>query len=230
LRPCQAIMAVFAVFSRRRGVVDAEVEALVDRIVAGDETAWPLLWRRVESKLLATLRRPYFIGSLSQREDDCRNIVVEVMARLRANDYARLRTYAETRRRKPDIVFMAWLLVVAKRVAIDYMRAHEDYEDRRRQRDASTPGKWRVLETLVADSKAPGARPSITNDATVHEILETARTLPAPQLAALTAWLAGHDYAEIAMAQSLPSAKDAERAVRAALASLRRRVREEDPS
>jgi DNA-directed RNA polymerase specialized sigma24 family protein len=219
-------MVVLALSSADDGgdvVRDADAEALIGRLLAGDETAWPSLWRALEPGLLATLRRPYFLGALSQREDDCRNIVVEAMARLRADGYARLRAYAEARREKPGLVFMAWLLVVAKRVAIDYMRAHEEYHDRRREPGASSPGAWRVLDTLVADSRSPGARPSITDEATVHEVLTSARDLPDDQRAALSGWLAGQDFSEIASARGLPSPKDAERAVRAALERLRRR-------
>jgi DNA-directed RNA polymerase specialized sigma24 family protein len=203
-------------------------DALVTALLDGDETAWPRLWAAVEPRLAATLRRPYFLGALSAREDDCRNIVVEVMARLRADDHARLRAYAATRRERPGIVFMAWLLVVAKRVAIDYIRAHEEYIDRRREKGASSPGKWRVIETLVADSKAPGARPSITARRAAQEILEAARALPAPQHDTLAAWLAGCDFEEIAARGVVASAREAERTVRAALAALRRRFRDDE--
>ena len=207
-----------------------DADSLVDRLLDGDEGAWAPLWRSVEPRLLRVLRQPSFLGALSQREDDCRNIVVTVMERLRADDHARLRLYAERRRERPGLAFMSWLLVVAKRVAIDYMRGHEEYVDRRREPGASSPGKWRAIDTLVADSQLPGARPSITDRAMVQEILAEARALPGGQQEALAGWLEGRDFAEIALAQTLASPREAERAVRAALQSLRRRFRAEDAS
>lgn len=206
---------------------NVEADALISRVLAGDGSAWPELWQLIEPTLYATLRRPYFLGALSQREDDCRNIVVEVMARLRADDFRRLRAYVEARRERPGLVFSAWLLVVGKRVAIDYMRAHEEYVDRRKQKDASSPGAWRFLDTLIADSRAPGTRPSITNEAAAHEILAGADDLPAAQRQALAGWLAGQSFAEIAAGAGMSSEKEAERMVRATLERLRRRFRPE---
>lgn len=204
-----------------------DADSLVDRVLGGEEGAWAELWRSIEPRLARTLRQPSFLGALSGREDDCRNVMVAVMERLRADDHARLRLYAERRRERPGLTFMPWLLVVAKRVAIDYMRAHDEYIDRRRVADASSPGKWRALETLIADSHAPGARPSFTDRALLGEVLAEARELPAAQQAALAAWLEGRDFAEIAAAQALGGAGDAERLVRAALQTLRRRFRAE---
>jgi DNA-directed RNA polymerase specialized sigma24 family protein len=206
-----------------------DADALVEEVVAaaaGDETAWARLWQAVEPRLYGTLRRPRFLGRLSDSEDDCRNIVVEVMGRLRANDFARLRTFTAARREQPGLPFMAWLLVVAKRAAIDYMRAHEEYVDRRHDADASSPGAWRVLDTLIANSRAHGARPAITDHAAAHEILERAADLPPAQRAALGDWLAGKSFAEMAGSHGLADERAAERAVRAALERLRRQFRE----
>lgn len=200
-------------------------ETLVERVVAGDEEAWPELWKIVEAKLLASLRRPQFLGGLSRREDDCRNVVVEVMARLRADDYRRLRAYVAARRERPDLVFTAWVLVVGRRVAIDYVRAHEEYIDRRNQAQASTPGVWRVIEELMSGSRAPGARPPITDAAAAHEILSHADDLPADQRRTLAEWLAGHSFAEIAASAGLESERQAEKLLRAAIERLRRRFR-----
>jgi len=55
---------------------------------------------------------------------------VEVLARLRADDFHRLSIYLETRRANPSLKFMTWIRVVTKRVGIDYLRAHPDYIDR----------------------------------------------------------------------------------------------------
>lgn len=199
-------------------------ETLIEGVLAADEDAWSRLWPILKPKLLATLRRPSFIGRLSESEDDCRNIVAQVMSRLRAEDHARLRAFQELRQQSPGLPFMPWLLVVAKRVAIDYMCQHDEYLDRRREKDASHPGAWRVLETLV-DGDSPGVRPPITDEATAHEILESAANLPSLQQRALRGWLAGRGFAELAVEEG-KDAREVERALRAGLQKLRRRFRQ----
>lgn len=209
---------------------DADPEALVQLVLAGDGDAWHKLWQAVEPRLYAVLRRPYFLGRLSDSEDDCRAIVVEVMARLKANDLARMHAYARARKERPTLTFHAWLIVVAKRVAIDYLRGVDTYIDRRREPGASKPGGWRILDTLIADSRAHGARAPITDAATAHQILEAAAELPVQQQQALRSWLEGRRYDEIAAQHGFESADAAERALRAGLERLRRRFRAEDPS
>jgi DNA-directed RNA polymerase specialized sigma24 family protein len=204
----------------------SEIDGLVGDTLGGDEAAWHKLWQAVEPKLYATLRRPNLLGRLSQSEDDCRNIVVDVMARLRADGYARLAQYAAARRDNPGLPFIGWLVVVAKRVAVDYLRAHEAYVDRRHIPDASSPGKWREVVTLPPDSQLPGARPSVTGRGAAHELLTFAAGLPEDQRAALTAWLAGATFEDIAAGGD---AKEAERRVRAALERIRRRFRKGGP-
>ena len=51
--------------------------------------------------------------------------------------------------------------------------------------------------------------------------------LPGDQRQALADWLVGRSFAEVAEGAGLPSAKEAERLVRAALQRLRRQFREE---
>jgi len=205
----------------------ADIQRLVTDTLAGDERAWQRLWQHVEPTLYATLRRPQVLGRLSQSEDDCRNIVVEVMSRLRANRFARLGQYVEARRNNPAVPFLGWLVVVAKRVAIDYMRGHETYVDRRHERDASSPGAWRDIRTLPSDSQLPGARPAMTGRGTAHELYAFASTdLPIDQRLALAAWLEGATFEDIAAGGD---PREAEKMVRAALVRLRRRFRE-DPT
>lgn len=223
--PCSGSMRLEVQFRARPVVAVADIQGLVSDTLAGSEAAWQRLWQHVEPTLYATLRRPQVLGRLSQSEDDCRNIVVEVMARLRADRFARLAQYAEARRQNPAIPFMGWLVVVAKRVAIDYMRGHEGYVDRRHEKDASSAGKWREIRTLPSDSQLPGARPAATGRGTAHELYAFAGSeLPADQRAALAAWLEGSTFEEIAAGGD---PKEAEKLVRAALVRLRRRFREQ---
>jgi DNA-directed RNA polymerase specialized sigma24 family protein len=225
--PCRLCVWIGVELCPRRTTVLPDLERLARTALNGDEDAWQELWQAVEPRLYAVLRRPQVLGKLSQSVDDCRNIIVEVMGRLRANDYARLGQFVLARERNPALPFMAWLIVVAKRVAIDYMRAHEFYIDRRHVDGASSPGRWREPEPLPSDSQAPGERPPITNRGTALELVAFAGSdLPAEQRSALEAWLQGSSFAEIAGSGDV---KEAENRVRAALRRLRRRFRTEAP-
>lgn len=102
------------------------LEELVTRVAQGDDAAWRMLWEDLEPRLLAMIARPRFFGRLGQRDDDRRSIVVEVMARLRADGFRRLRGYVATRARNPSLELEPWLRVVAKRVAIDFLLSHGD--------------------------------------------------------------------------------------------------------
>src|SRR5262249_11549552 len=119
------------------------------------------------------------------------------------------------------LAFFTWLQVVAKRVGIDYMRAHPDYIDRRRSRK---PGVWIVPAPLT--SSRPGKPPSITRRGTAAELLRHADVaLPEPQRRALEPWIQSQSYGEIARHLDLGVPAAAARLVRAALERLRRRFR-----
>ena len=209
---------------------DDELEPLVERAALGDERAWQRLWTAVEPRLARILARPHFLGRLAALEDDRRNVVVEVMGRLRANEYHRLRLYLDARRESPSLRFMTWLRVVAKRVGIDYLRGHPDYIDRRRQADASSPGRWIEAGTMPPDSQLGGERPPVTSRGTAGELLRYAdEAMPAAQRRALELWIACEPYEDIARAVGLASAAEAERTVRAAIERLRRRFRDAAP-
>src|SRR5438552_18857796 len=100
-------------------VDDHEIEDLVAAASAADEAAWQRLWAAIEPPLLRIIAQPRFLGRLGGREDDRRNIVVAVMARLRADGFHRLRMYLDAKRGNPRLRFASWLRVVAKRVGLD---------------------------------------------------------------------------------------------------------------
>ncbi len=208
-------------------MTDAEIEGLVPRAVEGDEVAWRGLWAGLEPRLGAIVRKPRFAGRLSRNEDDVRNILVEVMGRLRDDDYRRLRRYLQQKAAKPKMTFMPWLIVVAKRIAIDYLRAHTDYIDMRRNLDTESPGKWVEHRTLPSDSRLEGDRPPVTNQGTALAMLRYAhQMLPPEQVGALELWILSKSFQEMADELELESAKAAERVLRAALERLRRHFRE----
>lgn len=104
----------------------ADLETLVTLASSGDEQAWYQLWNQLDPLLSRIVSRPRFLGRRGKRIDDQRNIVVDVMARMRAANYRRLASYVAVRDARPDLRFETWLRVVAKRVTIDYLRAQPE--------------------------------------------------------------------------------------------------------
>ena len=206
---------------------DAALEVLVASVAAGEPQAWGSLWQALEPRLFGFVRTPKVSGRLCQDLDECRNIVVEVMARLSDDDFRRLRMYLDARAERPTLAFMPWLMVVTKRVAIDYLRGHGEYIDRRRSRNTgSAPGRWVERKTMPSESRIGGARPALTNHGVAMSMMRYAYSeLPADQLSALEQWVLGAGYVAIAAELSLADGKDAEKLVRAALQRLRRHFR-----
>jgi DNA-directed RNA polymerase specialized sigma24 family protein len=175
---------------RVSGMDEEQIEALVARAAEGDTAAWRGLWEDVEPWLERMVANPRFLGRVGQRDDDRSNIIVEVMARLHAGGFQRLKLYVETRRTTPQLKFKTWLRVVTKRVGIDYLRGHQNYIDRRRDPDrGSAPGDWIEPGTLPSPSKLPGERPPVTNRGMALELLRYATVaVPEPGLSALELW------------------------------------------
>ena len=93
---------------------DAELEALLRRVVTGDKNAWRELWTAVTPALKAVSGSWQVAGALSRREDDRRNIEVLVMERLAAEDFRRIRRYLESRDASEGGSFRAWLATVVR--------------------------------------------------------------------------------------------------------------------
>jgi DNA-directed RNA polymerase specialized sigma24 family protein len=204
---------------------EQEIEDLVLAAAGEDDAAWQRLWAAIEPPLTRIVAQPRFLGRLGQRDDDRRNIVVAVMGRLHADRFHRLRLYLEAKRANPRLRFLGWLRVVAKRVGIDYLRAHPDYI-RRHDEDASRPGVWVDAGTLPPASQIAGERPPVTNRGTARELLHYATgAIPDDQRRALELWAYDESFADIARAIGLTDEREAERVVRAAIERLRRRFR-----
>jgi len=208
---------------------DNAIEIQVARAAAGDDAAWQSLRRAIEPRLFSQVAQPRFLGPLSRREDDVRNVVVEVMARLCADGFRRLQVYVATRRSHPRLTFMTWLRVVAKRAGIDYVRGHPDHVDRVREAEMTRSGIWIGTTTLTAAGHSDGERSPVTLLATALEAARHASTLPPAQRRALELWLARLPFDAIARELGLHSAATAERMVHTALERVRMYFREEDP-
>lgn len=220
------VLLSLARVTTRESVNEDEVENLVVAAAGGDQAAWQNLMVEIKPPLTRIVAQPRFLGRLGQREDDRDNIVIAVFERLRANDYNRLQLYLKARGDNPKLRFLSWLRVVAKRVGIDYLRAHPDYL-RRHDANASKPGEWVDAGTLPPASQLFGQRPPMTNIGTAHELLQYARSgaLPEDQQRAIELWSQSESFEDIAKTLGLKSSQAAERMVRAALERLRRKYR-----
>lgn len=187
-----------------------DLDAYLSRALAGEDAAWArllgLLWERVDARVATSRRMGQLRGSL----DDRREVVSRVFARLRRNDLRALRTFAPWKARNPDKTLDDWLAIVTANVIRDYV------SERLGDVDEAGHGLKRLIHTLadaIEEDGEPRKRPPITATVAARELLAIARArLPADQLAALTAWLDGHEAEKTK--------------VRAALARLRRELRE----
>jgi DNA-directed RNA polymerase specialized sigma24 family protein len=205
---------------------DDDLLSLAAEAAAGDEDAWQRIWRRVDGPLAAMIRQ-FHMGRISHEEDERRAVILEVMARLRVDGFRRLRQFVEASARDPKLALLPWLKVVARRVAIDQMRAHPSYVvGRRDEAGGRGTGAWKDPKSLPPPSLLPGERPAMTRDGTARQMLAYAReALPEPQYRALALKVQGEEPSAIAAALDLADAAAAERLVRAAMERLRRRFR-----
>ncbi len=127
---------------------DAQLWALLRAVASGDPTAWPALLTRLEPELLGFARRQP-IGRLRDRDDTPREIVTRVFRRLHARDHAAIQKLCAL---DPPPELRAWLRVVVRRSAIDYMREAPEFE----RATANRPDRWISLATLTSDAPAPG--------------------------------------------------------------------------
>jgi DNA-directed RNA polymerase specialized sigma24 family protein len=122
------------------------VWALLHAVVAKGDAAWQALAAELEPHLrLMAKHQP--IGRLKDREDSPREIVTRVLARLHKRDYEAVRRLCSL---EPRPELRAWLRVIVKRSAIDYMRESPEYERGNANRDH----KWVSLATLSSRAVA----------------------------------------------------------------------------
>jgi len=110
------------------------------RSVGEEPTAWHALVVAIEPSLLA-FARAQPIGRLRDDDDTPREIVARVLARLHANEFSAIRKLCA---QSPAPELRAWLRVLVRRSAIDFMRGSPEF-----QRATSTrPAHWISLATL----------------------------------------------------------------------------------
>ena len=212
------------------GVVatDDELWARLRAVLRDGETAWPALLAELEPEILAMARRQK-VGRLHAQEDTPREIVTRVFARLHAREHAAIKRLCAS---EPLPELRAWLRVLVKRSAIDYMRQAPEFE----RATPTRPNRWISLATLTSQAPAPDPNSLPEKRAlvatTVREMVERAVAehrehgdaaftrlalewkLPRIQvrrlatkgdqfIAVLGATLAGHNHTEIAAQLSL---------------------------
>jgi DNA-directed RNA polymerase specialized sigma24 family protein len=211
----------------------AHCEALAARAVRGDESAWQALVAHLWPALHGLVKKSRTMGGLGRSDDHVHDVLTLLVERLRRDGGHGLRLYAPWRAKNPDKTFADWIRIVTVNLMRRYVR------DRLTAlRGAEAPGSAapedggpplpsvkRLLNEFIQSPVLDevGVRPPFTNAQTAQELMVFARTrLPEVQYLALTTWIEGASFAEIADEVGLPGAKEAERTVRAATAVLRR--------
>jgi DNA-directed RNA polymerase specialized sigma24 family protein len=130
--------------------LDPALWTLLQVVAEQGDAGWKPLIAKLEPELAAMARRQP-IGRLRDREDSPREIVMRTIARLHAKDYAAIKKLVAL---EPRPELQAWLRVLVKRSAIDYMRDSPEYERATAKRDH----RWISLATL-SSSQGPQAMP-----------------------------------------------------------------------
>jgi DNA-directed RNA polymerase specialized sigma24 family protein len=114
------------------------------------EAAWPAFAAALFPVLLPiAARQP--IGRARGNEDAAREIVTRILENLHAREFAAIKKLCQL---EPPPTLGAWLHVVVRRAAIDYMRGTPEYERATVRREA----RWISLATLT--SSAPANAPN----------------------------------------------------------------------
>jgi DNA-directed RNA polymerase specialized sigma24 family protein len=120
------------------------------RAVASHAETWTELLTAIEPELLVMARRQP-IGRLRRHDDSAREIITRVFERLHAKQFAAIRRLVAA---DPPPPLRAWLRVLVRRSAIDYMRESPEFERATKAR----PHRWISLASL--SSLQPGPDPT----------------------------------------------------------------------
>ncbi len=198
-------------------------ERLAGRAAEGDEMAWQQLVSTLWPFWLRSVRRNPAMGSLGKQEDHVNDVVARLVEKLSPRGGAALGTYPTWSARHPDKGFEDWLRIVTAFTVRDHVR---HTLGRSKQHDPDMPSHKRLLNEFVASpsiDEVGGFRPSYTSAQLADKLLGFARErLSTDRLDALTLWLQGADYGEIAESMGHHDADEARRLLRAAIAVLRR--------
>jgi hypothetical protein len=208
----------------------AALAAYVPRVIAGDGAAWQELVAELEPYLIELLRRGRTLGPMRRNLDDCRAVMINVLERLKKDDYRGLRLFQPWAEANFGKDFGDWIRIVTVNMARDHVTsrlgAAADGEGR-------APINKRMLNTLASllpgdDDRRLAFRPLMTDAQVARELVEYAYgALDAEQFRALRRWMDGASFDELAAELALATPSDASKLVRATLARLRRHFAED---
>jgi hypothetical protein len=203
----------------------AALAAYVPRVIAGDGAAWQELVAELEPYLIELLRRGRTLGPMRRNLDDCRAVMINVLERLKKDDYRGLRLFQPWAEANFGKHFGDWIRIVTVNLARDHVTS--------RLGAAESPINKRMLNTLASllpgdDDRRLAFRPLMTDAQLARELVEYASgALDAEQFRALRRWMDGASFDELAAELELATPSDASKLVRAALARLRRHFAED---
>jgi DNA-directed RNA polymerase specialized sigma24 family protein len=120
--------------------VDDRLWQLFDAVVSRGDAAWPALAAELDPVVVA-MARTQPIGRLRDQDDSPREIVTRVLGRLHKREFDAIRKVCSL---SPRPELLAWLRVLVKRSAIDYMRDSPEFA----RGNANREHRWISLATL----------------------------------------------------------------------------------
>lgn len=199
---------------------DVEVcHALALRAEAGDATALASLIERLWPAWLQMIAADRSMRSLHSSEDDIRTVAIGLVEKLQKRQGHTLHLYRLWLERHPSKDFSDWMRIVTKNAVRNHVAARLGSAPR-----DDGPSPKRLLNEYSSSKLLEEIRvtPKITASQTARELLEFAEVhLPAGQRRALTLWLQGMTFDDIALDLGVQPG-EALRLQRAAVASLRR--------
>lgn len=208
-------------------------DPLVARIVAGDEDAWRPLAEHLWPHFIDLVKKSRHMGSLAKSDDHVHNVVANLVDKLGTDGGRAINKFPAWKAENPGKGFDDWIRIVVSFTVKDYVRQALG----RRSRGADKPSAEEDLPSIkrllnefstspAGEDAFGSARPPMTAAQTARELFEWARSrLPADQMEALSQWMDGASFEEIDahLSSQVPSAADARKLVRAAMATLRRK-------
>jgi DNA-directed RNA polymerase specialized sigma24 family protein len=208
----------------------AACERLLADVRSTSDPAWKALAALLWPEISRMVQRSRSMTVLAHSEDHVRNVVLLVLEKLGKDGCRAAHLHGPWREAHPDKTLGDWLRIVTSNVIRDYARERSGRSARERAKQEAPAGlaDKRLLHSLATllpgdDDLPPAEALSATSSQAARDLAAWAESrLPPEQLAALSAWLQGESFEDIAASLSMADAIAAKRLVRAALASLRR--------
>lgn len=202
------------------------VEAQLAKAAHGDAVACRDLVGGLWPHWLAMARRSRALRGVRAPDESAREVATRLAEKVGRAGSSELRSYAGWKSANPGKGAGDWIRILAANAARDVARHEGGRVD-----DAGVvePSQKRLLNEFsrVVQLDDCGARPPVTALQTARQLLKYAADVLAPaQLVALREWLLGATFEQIAVEAGLADAASAQRALRAAIAQLRRRFAE----